>query len=151
MNSVSSWVHSRQGKYNDVLCVCKQSVIILYHSFLFGAYSMAQGWMWVTLVHPLDPLSNLDVTHILPSCNPHAKVFFLKLCKMTWKNQIWNNAIEFCRIQNWSNTQNSWKWNLWTPHASKQLKVVSWFHTNDGSVHSPGSKFIHLSDANVFF
>ena len=40
-------------------------------------------------------------------------------------------------IQNWSKAQNSWEWNLWTPHASKlQIEVVSWFHTNDGSVHS---------------
>ena len=41
--------------------------------------------------------------------------------------------------------------NPWTPHASKQLKVVSWFHTSDGSVYSPDPRFTHLSDANVFF
>ena len=27
---------------------------------------------------PTDPLSNPDVTHIRPSCDPHAKVFFFK-------------------------------------------------------------------------
>ena len=26
--------------------------------------------------------------------------------------------------------------NLWTPHASKQLEIIIWFHTNDISVHS---------------
>ena len=25
--------------------------------------------------------------------------------------------------------------NLWTPHTSKQLEIMSWFHTNDISVH----------------
>ena len=38
-----------------------------------------QGWKWVTSVDPLDPLSNPDVTHIWPSLDPHAKVFFLKI------------------------------------------------------------------------
>ena len=37
------------------------------------------------------------------------------------------------------------------PHALKQFEVVSWFHTNDGSVHSPDPRFTHLSDSNVFF
>ena len=44
----------------------------------------------------------------------------------------------------------SWHWNLWTPHASKQLEKVSWFHTNDQWIIA---WFIftsaHLPDANT--
>ena len=50
-------------------------------------------------------------------------------------------------IQNQSLAQTSWRWNLWTPPrppASKQLQIISWFHTNDISVHSSDPKFTHL-------
>ena len=67
---------------------------------------------------------------------------------MRWKFLVWNNAIDFFiigRIQNQSLAQTSWKWNLWTPHASKQLKIkISWFYTNDISVYSSDPKFTHL-------
>ena len=33
----------------------------------------------------------------------------------------------FIRIQNQSHAQTSREWNLWTPHASKQLEVVTGF------------------------
>ena len=36
-------------------------------------------------------------------------------------------------------------------NASKQLEVLSWFQTNDGSVYlSPDPRFTRLSDVNVF-
>ena len=38
---------------------------------------------------------------------------------------------------------------IWTPHASKQLQIMSWFHTNDISVRSSDPKFTHLRDANT--
>ena len=115
-----------------------------------------QDGKWVTPVDPLDPLTyrairmwptyDSLVTHML-------KFSFKSYVKWHGKNQIWNNTIDFFRIQNWSHEQNSWEWNLWTPHAAKQLinKVVSWFHTSDSSVHSTGPRFTHLSDTNIFF
>ena len=33
----------------------------------------------------------------------------------------------------------------WTPHASKQLEIISLFHINDISVHSFDPKFTHLA------
>ena len=38
-------------------------------------------------------------------------------------------------MQNWSHAQNSWEWNLWTH--------TPWFHTSDGSVHSPDPCKVH--------
>ena len=39
-----------------------------------------------------------------------------------------------------------------TIYASKQLEIkISWFHTNDISVHSSDQKFTHLPDANTVF
>ena len=37
------------------------------------------------------------------------------------------------------------------PYASKQLEIISWFHTNDISMHSSDPKFTHLLDANTVF
>ena len=45
------------------------------------------------------------------------------------------------------------RWNLWTPdhwHASKQLEIISWFHTNDISVHSSDPKFTHYQMSILF-
>ena len=39
-------------------------------------YCLQQGWKWVTLVDPINPLSNLDVTHKWPTCDLHAKFSF---------------------------------------------------------------------------
>ena len=94
---------------------------------------------WPTEQSGYDPL----VTHMLKFKS-----------NVTWhvKFLIWNNAIDFFilgRIQNWSLAQTPWRWNLWPPHASKQLEIISWFHTNDISVHSSNPKFTHLPDANT--
>ena len=40
---------------------------------------------------------------------------------------------------------------FWTPHVSKQLEIINWFHANDISVHSSDPKFTHLPDANTVF
>ena len=87
-----------------------------------------KGWKWVAVVDPFDlltyrtiqmwPTYDLLVTHMS----------FLKVAKVIWHEKflIRNNAIYFFilgRIQNWSLTQTSWRWNLWTPHASKQLEI----------------------------
>ena len=66
-----------------------------------------QGWEWVM---PVDPQSNLDVTHIWPTCWN-----FLK--GSHGKNQIWDDSLDFFvlgRIQKWYLVQNSLEWNLWT-------------------------------------
>ena len=39
---------------------------------------------------------------------------------------------------------------LCTPHTSRQLEIISWFHTNDISLHSSDPKFTHLPDATLF-
>ena len=58
----------------------------------------------------------------------------------------WNNTIVLFilgRIQNQFLAQTTWRWNLRTPHASKQLKIINWFHTIDISVHSSDPKFAY--------
>ena len=53
--------------------------VLNWHTYL--AY--VTGLKWVTPVDPFDPLNNVDVTHILPTCDPHVEVFFLKVAKVT--------------------------------------------------------------------
>ena len=70
-------------------------------------------------------------THLWPTCWS-----FLFKSNVTWHEKflIQNNAIDFLifdGIQNLSLAQTSWRWNLWTPHASKQLEIINWFYTND--------------------
>ena len=126
----------------------------LWHMQGFIRY---QDWKWVTLLtyltHWPTKQSGCDphMTHLWPTCWS-----FLFKSNVTWPEKflIWNNAIDFFilgRIQNHSLAQTPWRWNLWTPHASKQLEIISWFHTNDNSVHSSDPKFTHLSDANTVF
>ena len=50
-----------------------------------------KGWKWVTPVDPLEPLSNLNVTHTWPTCWS----YLFNIMQMTWKNLLWNNAIDF--------------------------------------------------------
>ena len=92
-------------------------------------------------------------------CDPHMThmLKFFNVANVTWHKKIliWNNVIDFFilgRIQNWSFAQTSWRWNLWTPHASKQLEIkISWFYTNDISVHSSDPKFTHLYQIPTLF
>ena len=76
---------------------------------------------------PTDPRNNPDLTHLHVT---HMLKFFIVI----WHEKflIWNSAIDFFilgRIQNQSLAQTSWRWNLWTSHALKQLQIISWFHT----------------------
>ena len=58
----------------------------------------------------------------------------------------------FGRIQNPSLAHSySYLANLWTPHASEQLEILSWFHINDISMHLSDPKFTHLLDVNTVF
>ena len=86
-------------------------------------------------------------------CDPHVVKVINATCHE--KFSIWNNAIHFFilgRIQNQSHPQTSWRWNLYTPHASKQLEIkISWFQTNDILVHSSDPKFTHSPVANIIF
>ena len=81
------------------------------------------------------------LTGFTVSCEPESGSFLLTYlthwtiqiqptcCNMTWKFLIWNNAIDFFilgRIQIQSLAQT---WKLWTPHALKQLEIISLFHT----------------------
>ena len=75
---------------------------------------------------------------------------------MTWKNSDMPNIslfLEGCKAD--SIAQISQQWNLMQDtmhmHASKQLEVVSWYHTNDDSVHLPDpiAGFTYLSDTNA--
>ena len=37
-------------------------------------------------------------------------------------------------LHSWQDTELVPSKDFWTPHASKQLKIISWFYTNDISV-----------------
>ena len=131
-----SCLHSYSHSCNDLWYV--------YESGLKVGHTCWSIW-------PTDLQNNPDVTHLWPR-----SWSFLFKSNVTWHEKflIWNNAIDFFilgRIQNQSLAQTSWRWNLWTPHASKQLEIISWFHTNDNSVHSSDPKFTHLPDANTVF
>ena len=73
------------------------------------------NWMWLTYI---------------PTC--WSFLLTSNVAKMTWNNQIWNNAKDFfvlgrIAIQNSFQVSSYWEWNLWTPHALKWFEVVSWF------------------------
>ena len=75
-----------------------------------------------------DPQNNPDMTHIRPICDPHAEVFFLKVMHVAWhKTFNMEQCLTLGRIQNRSLELTSSRWNLCTPHASKQLETISWF------------------------
>ena len=101
-------------------------------------------------IWPTEPQNNPDVTHIASydpcTYDPHAKVFlhdiewchrFLHSWQATWPVSCKHRLLE--------------DENLWTPHASKWLEIISWFHTNDILVHSIGPQFTHIPDANTVF
>ena len=134
------------------------SIILVIIWRIFDFYNVCNGsglkvghtcWpIWPTEQSGCDP----HMTHLWPPIC--WRFLFKSIVTGHEKLLMWNNAIDFFilgRIQNHSLAQTPWRWNLWTPHASKQLGIISWFHTNDNSVHSSDPKFTHLPDANTVF
>ena len=65
---------------------------------------------------------------------------------MIWKILIWNNAIDFfilSRIQNQSPCTDFSKMKTLHTTCFKTAWEISWFYTNDISVHSSDAKFTH--------
>ena len=94
-------------------------------------------------------------------CDPHMTHLwftwwsFLFKSNLAWPEKFlrWKNAMDFFilgRIQNRSLAQ---RWNLWMPHASEQLGIISWFNSHQWYF----SAFIrpkvraHLPDASTVF
>ena len=48
-----------------------------YH-IIVRAYTLNQGWKWVTPVDPFDPLIHITIW-MWPTYDPHVEVFFLKV------------------------------------------------------------------------
>ena len=75
---------------------------------------------------------------------------FLSKSNVKWhENQTWNNAIDFFRIQNWP-THRFLENGISQHHMlqSSLRYIVSWFFTNDSSLHSLDPRFTCLSDVN---
>ena len=53
--------------------------MLLMHIHTVASYLSRVENQWVAPVDPFDPLNNPDVTHLLPTCDPHVEVYFLKV------------------------------------------------------------------------
>ena len=59
--------------------------MLLMHIHTVASYLSRVENQWVAPVDTFDPLNNSDVTHILPTCDPHVEVYFLKVMEHDMK------------------------------------------------------------------